>query len=436
LKLQKTIKTETSLSGKGLFSCEEVKVIFRPAAVDSGVVFVRTDVDEPTRIPAVAENIAERTRRTTLKNGSVSVETVEHCLAAVNALDIDNLLIEIDGPELPAPDCSSKVFYKVLKNAGIEEQQKKRKEFVIVEPVSIRESDASIYALPDTDDWLNITYDLDYGVHNGIGKQVFSCRLSAENFEEDLAPARTFLLEDEAKQFQARGMGTHLGPGDLLVINSEGPIENSYRYEDECVRHKVVDLIGDLALLGRGLCGRVVAYKSGHSLNQKLVRKLYETAQKQERIQKYGTDALLDIRRIHKILPHRYPFLLVDKVIDIENGSKIVGIKNVTFNEQFFQGHFPGTPIMPGVLIVEAMAQVSGLLFSQRLEHTGKLAVLLSMDRVKLRKAVVPGDQLLLTSEVVRLRKRTAQCKCQAKVDGAIAAEAEFKFMLLDDEKV
>ena len=436
MKLQKTINGEGKITGKGLFGGKEAKVVFRPAPADTGVVFVRTDTPEAVRIAAVAPNLAERSRRTTIKKGSTSIETVEHCLAAINAMEIDNVVVEVSGSELPAPDCSCAEYFKVLKRTGVVEQQASRKEFVITEPISITCGDASIYALPYTEDGLNITYDLDYGGHTGVGRQIFSCQLTPESFEKNLAPARTFLLEAEAKQFQARGMGTHVSPRDILVINSDGPIKNSFRFPNECVRHKIVDLVGDLALVGRQVSGRIVAYKSGHSLNQQLVRRLYEAAEQQERIQRFGTDAVLDIRRIQKILPHRYPFLLVDKIIEVDGDTRIKGIKNVTFNEQFFQGHFPGTPIMPGVLIVEAMAQASGLLFAQRLEHTGKLAVLLSMDGVKLRRAVVPGDQLVLTAETIKLRKRTAQCQCKATVGEAVVAEAQIKFMLVDDEKV
>jgi UDP-3-O-[3-hydroxymyristoyl] N-acetylglucosamine deacetylase/3-hydroxyacyl-[acyl-carrier-protein] dehydratase len=436
LKLQKTIKSEGSISGTGLFGGEHTNVVFRPAPEDSGIVFVRTDLGGPVRIPAIAPNIAERSRRTSVKKGDVSIETVEHCLAAIRALEIDNIVVEVEGSELPAPDCSSAEYVNALKRADVVDQASPSREFVIKKPVSVSAGDATIYALPYADGGLNITYDLDYSGHTGIGRQVYSYRLTPESFEKNMAAARSFLLEVEARQFQARGIGTHVSPRDILVIDSDGPIKNSYRWPNECVRHKIVDLIGDLTLVGQPIVGRIVAYKSGHALNQQLVRKLYEMAQQQNRMEKFGTDAVLDIRRIQKILPHRYPFLLVDKIMEVEGDTRIKGIKNVTFNEQFFQGHFPGTPIMPGVLIVEAMAQVSGLLFAQRLEHTGKLAVLLSMDNVKLRKAVVPGDQLVLMAETVRLRRRTAHCKCQAMVGDAVVAEAEIKFMLMDDEKV
>jgi UDP-3-O-[3-hydroxymyristoyl] N-acetylglucosamine deacetylase/3-hydroxyacyl-[acyl-carrier-protein] dehydratase len=436
LRLQKTISSEARLSGKGLFAGQDVKVVFRPAQVDAGVVFVRTDLAEPVRISAKVANIAERDRRTALRKGSVSIETPEHCLAALSALQINNIIIEVDGPELPGFDGSSEEYFKTLKKVGIVEQQAECKTIAITEPINITEGDKSIYALPYDTDKLSITYDLDYTQHTGIGRQLYTCELTTAHFEKNLSTSRTFALEAEARQMKAHGIGAHLTPRDILVIDSDGPIKNSYRFSDECVRHKVVDLIGDLTLTGSPVTGRIVAYKSGHALNQALVRQLVKMAQRADRSASLGTETLLDIRRIQKILPHRYPFLMVDKVLEIEGDRKIKGIKNVSFNEQFFQGHFPGTPIMPGVLIIEALAQVSGLLFAQKLEHTGKLAVLLTMDGVKMRKSVIPGDQLVLVSETVRTRSNSAWCNCTAMVGGDVVAEAQLKFMLVDGETV
>ena len=436
MRLQKTINGEAKLSGRGLFTGKDAKVVFRPGQVDTGVVFVRTDMSEPIRIQAVTANIAERDRRTAIKKGSVSIETLEHCLAAISALQINNLVIEIDGPEMPGFDGSSDEYFKTLKRCGIAEQQAECKQIIINKSISISEGDKSVYALPYDSEQLNITYDLDYTQHTGIGRQLYTCELTTAHFEKNLSSARTFVLEAEARQMRAHGIGTHLTPRDILVINSDGPIKNSYRFADECVRHKIVDLIGDLTLTAKPIVGRIVAYKSGHALNQQLARRLAGLSERAERRSEFGTEALLDIRRIQRILPHRYPFLLVDKIVEIEGDRRIKGIKNVTFNEQFFQGHFPGTPIMPGVLIIEALAQVSGLLFAQKLEHTGKLAVLLTMDGVKIRKSVLPGDQLILISETTRVRSRSAQCNCTAMVGDDIAAEAQLKFMLVDDEMV
>lgn len=436
MKPQKTIANEIRLSGKGMFGGQDVKVFFKPAEVDSGIVFVRLDMPEPIRIEANVKNIGQRSRRTAIIKGDASIETIEHCMSAINALEIDNLTIEVEGPELPCFDGGPGEYFKALKKCGCIEQSQPKKEMTVSEPITLTEGDASIYALPSASEGLHITYDLDYTKHTGIGRQMLSCSLTPEYYEANLAPARTFLLEAEALQFQSHGIGTHLSPREILVINSDGPIKNSFRFPDECVRHKIVDLIGDIMLVGRRINGRIVAYKSGHSLNQLLAKKLVQQAEQQDRVTKAGTDALLDIRRIQKILPHRYPFLLVDKIIEIDGDRLIKGVKNVTFNEMFFQGHFPGTPIMPGVLILEALAQVSGLLFAQTLEHTGRLALLLGMDNVKLRKTVVPGDQLILISEKVRVRSKTAVCKCQALVGPHKAAEAEIKFMLVDDETV
>ncbi len=429
---QYTISNSIEFDGQGLFTSEPARLRFKPATANSGVTFVRVDQGQPIRIPARSENLTRRMRRTSLRNGTVAVETVEHCMAAISGLGIDNIEVELSGPELPGCDGSCMPFVEKLQEAGLEEQDAPKRVYKITEAVTVREGDAMLAALPSDSDELSILYDLDYSQSPAIGRQVCAVDLTPEQFLSQIASSRTFLLDFEAEQLRQSGYGTHLTYADILVLGPDGPIENELRYQDECVRHKILDLIGDLALLGMRISGRIVAYKSGHSLNHALVKRLANKVKTIELNRRIAAKPTLDIRQIQRILPHRYPFLMVDKVIELDGDQRAVGIKNVTINEPFFQGHYPSQPVMPGVLIVEAMAQLAGLLLSQKLEHTGKLPYLISMDKVKMRKAVIPGDQLVLEAYTVRVKRRTGHVRCVAKVGDDIAAEATIKFMLVD----
>lgn len=433
---QKTIAHSVEIQGLGLFTGEPCTLSFRPAKPNTGIAFARIDVPETVRVPAQVANVAQRQRRTTLRDGTVAIETIEHVMSAISGLGLDNILVEMTAAETPGMDGSPRAYVDALLSAGIEEQDAEPNVYVIDQPVTVSEGEAMLAALPGDTETLDILYDLDYSTHPSIGRQVLAFRLGADDYVEKLSSARTFLLKSEAESFRAKGMGTHLTERDLLVMGEEGPINNELRFPDEHVRHKICDLVGDLALFGAKLRGRIVAYKSGHSLNHQLVRMLVEQMAAKERSKQTIREPLLDIRHIQRILPHRYPFLMVDRVIELDGDRRAVGIKNVSINEPYFQGHYPGQPIMPGVLILESMAQLSGVLLSRRLEHTGKIAVLLSMDRVKMRRPVLPGDQLILEAESLHVRSRTGHCKCRAMVGDQLTAEAEIKFMLVDADPV
>jgi UDP-3-O-[3-hydroxymyristoyl] N-acetylglucosamine deacetylase/3-hydroxyacyl-[acyl-carrier-protein] dehydratase len=433
LSQQKTIEKPTELTGRGLFSGENCRLRFLPAPAGAGVTFVRTDLPAPVRIPADISNVGKRARRTTLISDSVAVETIEHVLSAVAGLDLDNLDIELTAAETPSFDGSASPFVDALRRAGTVEQPAEQQTCVIHEPLTVSEDGATLAALPGPDNCLDILYDLDY-TSTPIGRQLVAFRLGIDDFATQIAPARTFSLQAEATEMQARGIGTHLTARDVLVIGPDGPVDNQWRFPDECARHKICDLIGDLALLGRKVRGRIVARRTGHEHNQALVRRLARSLLERHRAEAISGEPVMDIRKIMRLLPHRYPFLMVDRIIELDGDRKVVGLKNVSINEPFFQGHYPGQPIMPGVMILEALAQISGILLSRRLEHTGKVAVLLSMDRVKMRRPVRPGDQLILEAERLHVHSRTGHCRCKAYIGQDVAAEAEIKFMLVDSE--
>lgn len=433
---QRTLASPVVVAGRGLLGGEMAEARIEPAPADAGISFERTDLETPVRIPALVDHSVTRARRTTLRSGDATIDTVEHCLSALAGLGIDNALIRLRGPELPCGDGSALPFVDAILDAGIAELEAPRRIFRLREPIVLEEGDGSIAALPTASPGLQVVYELDYADRSDrIGRQTLSYDPARIDYRREIAPARTFSLKEEAEALQAQGLGTHLSPRDVLVIDHDGPIENAFRFEDEPVRHKVLDVLGDLSLVGRPLQARIVAGRSGHALNRRLAARIREQIRAAEVAELVSTSSVMDARSILRLMPHRYPMLLVDRVVEIDGDRRAVGIKNVSINEPFFEGHYPGTPIMPGVLLVEALAQMGGLLLSRKLEHTGKIAVLLSLDKVKLRKPVTPGDQVVLEVEALRGTTRTGSVQARALVADRVAAEARIRFMLVDPDQ-
>jgi UDP-3-O-[3-hydroxymyristoyl] N-acetylglucosamine deacetylase / 3-hydroxyacyl-[acyl-carrier-protein] dehydratase len=434
---QKTIAKELSLKGIGLHTANKVNIRFKPAGVDSGINFIRTDLPGRPLIKALVDNLLAQehsVRRTSIRKDSIEIQTIEHLLAALCGLGIDNIYVEIDNDEIPGLDGSSLNFLEILNNAGLIEQEKERRYYSIKEPIFVEEDGSSIIALPASE--LKISYTLDYN-HPMLKTEFMELNINPEVFKAEIASARTFCLESEAAELQSQGLGRGANYENTLVVGDAGVIKNKLRFRDEFIRHKILDLMGDLYLVGAPLRARIIALRSGHSLNLKLAKKI---SQQKERYSSGGIGAGyhpqgaggLDAATIMKILPHRQPFLFVDKIISLEKGKRATGIKNVTINDYFFKGHFPGRPVMPGVLIVEAMAQVGGVMMLSPEENRGKLAYFLAANNVKFRKTVVPGDQLILEVEAGRIKSRSGQVRAKAFVDGRVVAEADLMFALVE----
>ena len=428
---QRTIAREAGVRGISFLGGRDVQVRFRPADAGSGIVFVRSDLPDAPSVPAHVRYTLPRQRRTTIERGPAIVEMVEHVMAAMAGLRVDNCTVEIDGPETPGCDGSSRAFTEALHEAGIVEQGATREVLVIDRPITVREGDAILTAHPGDPGRLVLSYNLDYGP-TPIGRQSFFVDVTPESFRSDLSASRTFLLEAEADSLRNAGIGSRTTERDLLIFGPDGVIGNELRYRDECARHKVLDLLGDLALTGVDLAGHVVAHRSGHQLNAAMARKLLEGHGRDDQGPGLEVDVgSMDIGAILKALPHRYPFLLIDRVVSMEPGRRVVALKNVTINEPFFQGHWPVRPIMPGVLIVEAMAQAAGVLMARQ-APPGREAFLASIDGLKFRRPVVPGDQLRIEIDGVRSNGRATQVRAVAKVGDRVAAEGKIRFVLVE----
>lgn len=428
---QRTLKAAAEFSGVGIHTGREVNVRIEPAGPNEGVIFIRSDLPDAPHIPATLDFLGQGARRTTLRNGEAEVNTVEHLFAAFMGLRIDNAEVKIDGPEMPAMDGSALPFVEALKKVGTVEQKATKPSFVIERPLHVMEGGATIGLFPDDGEALRVMYTLDLP-DSSFGSQFVDIVLDEETFSTQVAPARTFVLRSEVDALREKGLGQGANTDNTLVVDDGRVLDNELRFADEFARHKVLDLAGDLYLAGVDIQGRVVAARSGHSANRALVKEIVSEVHNREVSGQAVRESGIDIREILNLLPHRYPFLLIDRVVELEGYRRAVGIKNVTINEPFFQGHWPGQPIMPGVLILEAMAQLAGVLLLRRLENTGKLAVLWSIDRVKLRRSVIPGDQLRVEIEATKVRDTIGQVQAKAKVNEKIAAEAILTFTLID----
>jgi len=440
---QQTLKDSASFSGIGLHSGNRVHMTILPAPANSGVRFRRVDLDGKPEIEARVENVSETNRSTTLAKGNVKVHTVEHVLAALAGYGIDNAVIELDANEPPIADGSSREFCKIIQAAGIVALPEKRDFFTPTEPIELRLGETTMTLFPDEQFKITCTS----ADKKGRFTQFFSTEVNPQTWEKELAHARTFCFYEEIEFLFKNGLIKGGSLENAVVIRDDAVLTTEpLRYREEFVRHKMLDIVGDLSLLGRPIRGHVIAVRPGHAGNCELAKKIAaQISQPLRAAQTFAppppaknapeplpaAEGAMNIEELMKYLPHRPPFLLVDRILKID-GMKIVGIKNVTMNEPHFQGHFPGHPIMPGVLQLEAMAQVAGVLLLKIIQAANQVAYFMAADNVKWRKPVVPGDVLVMEIELLKARGKIGKAKGICKVDGEIVSEAEVTFMLRD----
>jgi UDP-3-O-[3-hydroxymyristoyl] N-acetylglucosamine deacetylase/3-hydroxyacyl-[acyl-carrier-protein] dehydratase len=423
---RRSVKQPVSLSGIGLHTGAATVATFLPAPAGTGLLFRRCDLPGRPEIPVRLTEVAAVERRTALGQGASTIHTVEHLLAAVAAHQIDDLVVELTGPEPPILDGSVQPYFEALGRAEPVDVGGDAPVLTVQAPFTVTDGDASYVVAPAKA--LRLTVTIEWP-HPLIGRQTGSFDVTPEAFARELAPARTFGFASEVEQLKAKGLIQGATADNAIVLDERGVTGGRpLRWPDEFLRHKAADIVGDLALTGARVRAHIIATRPSHSGNVALARALLRTGKRS------GAPAI-DIGRILDVLPHRYPFLLVDRILEVEGDKRIVGLKNVTINEPFFQGHFPGHPIMPGVLIIEAMAQVGGMLLLAHFEGQSiedKVVYFMSLDEVKFRRPVVPGDQIRFELEMLQFRGRTCRMKGVAFVDGQMVAEAVMMASVVD----
>lgn len=447
---QQTLRESVQFDGIGLHSGNRVTMTFLPAPPNSGLRFRRIDLDGRPEIEARIENVADTTRSTTLAKGNARVHTVEHVLATFAGLGVDNAIVELDANEPPVGDGSAREYCRMIDQAGLVPQGEPRDVWRVPEPFELDSGESHLAVFPCDRFKLSCTSS----DRRGRYTQYYSTELTPEVWERDLAHARTFCFFEEIEYLIKSGLIRGGSLANAVIIRDDAVLTSEpLRYPDEFVRHKLLDLLGDLTLAGRAFVGHVVAIKPSHAANCELARLITQKMRRplvaaqsfappppavkpppsllpETPATPVADGATLDPEAIMKVLPHRYPFLMVDRVTRIE-GNKLTALKNVTMNEPYFQGHFPGHPIMPGVLQLEAIAQVAGILMMKQAENAGKLAYFMSAESVKWRKPVRPGDALIIDVELTKARGKIGRAKGVCRVNDEVVSEAEVTFMLV-----
>jgi UDP-3-O-[3-hydroxymyristoyl] N-acetylglucosamine deacetylase/3-hydroxyacyl-[acyl-carrier-protein] dehydratase len=443
---QQTLNRAASFSGIGLHSGNRVSMTILPAPANSGVRFRRIDLEGKPEIEARVENVSETNRSTTLAKGNVKIHTVEHVLAALAGFGIDNAIIELDANEPPIADGSSREFCKIILAAGIAAQVEKKEFYSPSEPVEMQSGETVMTLFPY--DGFKITCTS--ADKKGRFTQFYSTEVTPKTWEKELSHARTFCFYEEIEHLIKNNLIKGGSLENAIVIRDDAVLTTEpLRYPEEFVRHKMLDIVGDLSLVGKAVRGHLIAVKPSHTANCEFAKLIQAQMNKPLRAaQAFGPppvvesekkaapesataigEVVLNAEQVRAILPHRYPFLMVDGVLKID-GNKIIAFKNITHNEPYFPGHFPGHPIMPGVLQLEAIAQTAGILMLQRAENAGQIAYFMAAEDVKWRKPVLPGDVLVIEVEMTKMRSKLGKAKGICKVGGEIVSEAEVTFML------